>query len=270
MTKNRQTWLQSSLGQYLLMHEQALFDDAVADIFGFNAIQVGFSELDLLTNSRIPNLLHVDEVFKSEASDSDVICESDALPFAADSIDLVLLPHVLEFSQNPHQTLREVERVLVHEGYLILTGFNPLSAWGFKRLFSRKQRAKVAGVLPKIADADYPWQGHFFSPLRIKDWLALLGLEFVSSSSCCYSLPCNHAKWLNRFKLLDAAGPKCWPMLGGVYFIVARKRAVGMTLLKPSWKKLPIKARFVTSTTQRDTHINKLFTKRTKEKSHDK
>ena len=268
MVKNRQTWLQSALGQYLLTYEQALFDDAVADIFGFNAIQVGFSELDLLRNSRIPNLLHADETLNSVARE--VICESDALPFEADSIDLVLLSHVLEFSQNPHQTLREVERVLVHEGYVILTGFNPLSAWGFKRLFSRKQRTKTAGMSSKLADADYPWQGQFFSSLRIKDWLALLGLEFVSSTAACYSLPCNHAKWLNRFKLLDAIGPKCWPMLGGVYFIIARKRAAGMTLLKPNWKKLPIKSRFVTSTSQKDTRTNKITTKTIKEKRHDK
>ena len=247
MKAGRKTWLESALGQYLLAHEQALFDEAVADIFGFNALQVGFSEWDLLSNSRIPTLLHVDEL--SDALSNDVVCESDALPFEAASVDLVLLPHVLEFSQNPHQTLREVERILVHEGYVILTGFNPISAWGFKRLFSKKQES------PKLG---YPWQGQFFSQLRIKDWLALLGLEFVSVTTCCFSLPCNHAKWLNRFKLLDTLGSKCWPMLGGVYFIVAKKRVAGMTLLKPNWKMSPVKIRFATSTSQKEAGSNEV------------
>ena len=218
----QQTWLASSLGQYLLTCEQALYDDAVGDIFGFHALQIGLPQLTALKNSRIPHLVHAGNY------QGDIYCESDYLPFAENSIDLVCLPHVLEFSRNPHQTLREVNRILVPEGHLMMTGFNPISAWGVKQALCK--------------DAQYPWQGHFFMLSRIKDWLALLGLEFVTGQMYCDEPPIEDETWRKRTKFITQYGQKAWPMLGGVYFIVAKKRVVNMTLLKPNWKKNSIKS----------------------------
>ena len=224
---SQQLWFNSTLGQYLLAREQAMYDAVVGDIFGFNALQLGLSQLDALKNSRVPHLLQVGN------REGDTLCESDYLPFAESCIDLICLPHVLEFSRDPHQTLREVERVLVPEGYLILTGFNPISVWGLKQTLTKDEN-----------DAEnYPWNGHFFTLSRIKDWLALLGLEFVSGSMHCYQPPINDEKWLKRFEFTDKLGEKWWPMMGGLYFIVAKKRVVNMHLLKPSWKKNSIKSR---------------------------
>ncbi|MES2499193.1 MAG: class I SAM-dependent methyltransferase [Pseudomonadota bacterium] len=229
--EQQNNWLSSTLGQYLLSREQAMYDKNVGDIFGFNALQLGMPQMDVLKNSRIPHLMHVGN------SVGEVLCESDYLPFAESCIDLVCLPHVLEFSENPHQTLREVERVLVPEGHLILTGFNPISAWGLKYALSQ--------------DEHYPWSGQFFTLSRIKDWLALLGLEFVSGEMHCYEPPVNNQKWLNRFAFMDNLGDKWWPMMGGVYFILAKKRVVNMTLLKPNWKKNPLKSRLAVTPSQK-------------------
>lgn len=215
-------WLKSPLGSYLLAKEKAIYDANVVNIFGFNAMQIGMLEMDLLQQSRIPKLIRVGE------HSGDVFCECEYLPFDASTIDLVCMPHVLEFSPNPHQTLREVERVLVPEGYVILTGFNPVSVWGVRRWMSRAKQ--------------YPWSGKNFSMGRIKDWLALLGLEYVTSSTEAFILPINDQKWINRQKQLETMTEKCCPPLGGIYYIVARKRVVNMTLLKPSWKSNMIKS----------------------------
>jgi SAM-dependent methyltransferase len=222
---SQQDWLNSMLGQYMLKQEQLMFDAVVGDIFGFNAIQLGMSQMDTLKQSRIPNIFHVGN------REGDACCESDYLPFADGCIDLVSLPHVLEFSRNPHQSLREAERVLVPEGYLILTGFNPISSWGIKRVLTK--------------NGDYPWHGHFFTLSRIKDWLALLGLEYVDGNMCSYELPINDEHWLSRLSVLDKMGSRWWPMMGGIYCIVAKKRVVNMTLLKPSWKTKSLKSRLV-------------------------
>ena len=219
----QQNWFNSTLGQYVLGREQAMYDETVGDIFGFNALQLGLLPLDTLKNSRIPHLLRVGN------TEGDANCESDYLPFAESCIDLLCLPHVLEFSRNPHQTLREAERVLVPEGHLIITGFNPMSAWGFIQTVNKKE--------------SYPWHGHFFTLSRIKDWLALLGLEFISGQMNGYELPINDEKWLKRFAFMDKTGDKWWPMMGGLYFIVAKKRVVNMTLLKPNWKNNSLKSR---------------------------
>ena len=226
MTQNQQDiWLQTTLGKRLLNQEQRLFDAITGDIFGFNAVQLGLLQMDTLKNSRIPNIIRVGN------SAGDCFCESDYLPFAPDCIDLLCLPHVLEFSENPHQTLREAERVMVPEGYLIITGFNPISAWGIKYAYNKEE--------------SYPWKGHFFTISRIKDWLALLGLEFVSGDMGVYELPINNEKWLNRCVFMEKFGSNWWPMLGGIYFIVARKRVVNMNLLKPGWQKTALNPRFV-------------------------
>lgn len=216
-------WLETTLGQHLLQLEQQQYDAHVGDIFGFNAVQIGLPQINLLQNSRVPNIFHAD------IRTGKLLCESDFLPFAESCIDLLCLPHALEFSDNPHQTLREAARVLVPEGYLLLTGFNPISVWGVKNLFSKEDT--------------YPWHGHFFTLSRIKDWLALLGLEFVEAQFCCYEPPINDEKWLKRFAFADKIGSKWWPMMGGMYFIVAKKRVVNMTLLKPNWKQNSLKSR---------------------------
>ena len=223
----QQQWLESTLGQHLCAQEQAMYDETVADIFGFNALQIGLLSLNTLKSSRIAHVMRVGNC------EGDALCESDYLPFAESCIDLVCLPHVLEFSRNPHQTLREAERVLVPEGYLIITGFNPISTWGLKSLLSKNQ--------------NYPWAGQFFSLSRIKDWLALLGLELIDANMRCFELPINEQKWLKRTRFMGQMGEKWWPMFGGMYFIVAKKRVVNMTLLKPKWKNNALKSRLVTS-----------------------
>ncbi len=216
-TYTQEAWVETTLGQCLLRYEQPVYDKAVGDVFGFYAVQVGLPQIDCLKNSRIPN------VIKASEKTGRVHCESDYLPFAENSVDLLCMPHALEFSHNPHQTLREAARVLLPEGYVIITGFNPFSFWGVKKLITKRQH--------------YPWTGQFFSLLRIKDWLALLGLEFVEAQFFCHELPINNEKWLKRFSFVAKLGAKWWPMMGGQYVIVARKRVVNITLLKPKWKR---------------------------------
>ena len=213
----QKVWFETILGQRLLSREQAIYDRAVGDVFGFYAVQVGSPQINCLQQSRIPNLIATGN------TTGDVHCESSYLPFAESSIDLLCMPHVLEFSDNPHQTLREAARVLVPEGYVILTGFNPMSFWGLNKRMIKAHR--------------YPWHGHFFSLSRIKDWLALLGLEFVEAQFLSHEVPINNEKWLKRLSCIEKMGSKWWPMMGGQYVIVAKKRVVNITLLKPKWKR---------------------------------
>ena len=56
-----QNWIETPIGSYLLAQEQIVFDSIVSDIFGFNALQLGLLQADLLRNSRIPFALKVSE-----------------------------------------------------------------------------------------------------------------------------------------------------------------------------------------------------------------
>src|SRR3954469_3790313 len=110
-TNTLQDWFQAPLGQYLLEKERSYLDDVTPDIFGYHALQLGMPQVDLLRESRISHRMRI-----AAAAHPDVYAKSRALPLATHSIDLVLLPPVLECAAEPHAVLREVARVMMPEG----------------------------------------------------------------------------------------------------------------------------------------------------------
>jgi SAM-dependent methyltransferase len=172
-------------------------------------------EIDYLRASRITHRWRA-----APAGDVDIFCDLRQLPFDSNSIDLVILPHLLEFHPNPHQMLREVERVLIPEGRVVIIGFNPFSLWGLRRRLPR---------CPQV----YPWNGDYLSVPRVKDWLALLGLEPNRGHFGAYIPPCTQSKWIRRWHWMEPAGDRWWPVAGGLYLLAAIKRVHGMRLIKP-------------------------------------
>jgi SAM-dependent methyltransferase len=209
-------WFTTALGAYVLEREQAYFDGAVADIFGYNAFQLGLPEVDLLRASRIASRWRVDP-----GAGADLRADFRDLPIASNSADLVLLPHVLEYNEHPHQILRDVARALRPEAHLVISCFNPWSLWGARRLLASSPR--------------FPWRGRFISLVRLKDWLALLGLEIVGGRMSCYVPPCSSRKWLERLRFMEQAGDRWWPISGGVFFLDAVKRVQGLRIIMPRW-----------------------------------
>jgi SAM-dependent methyltransferase len=211
-------WFSTPLGQYLHEREQAWFDTTLADIFGFHALQIGLPEIDFLQASRIAHHVTVDL-----EEPADVVADPHWLPFGENSVDVVALPHVLEFTNEPHALLREVYRVIRPEGQIVLASFNPFSLFGVKRYFGREQTM--------------PWNGNFISLYRMKDWLSLLGFEVSGGRLDCYVPPLAQTKWLNRFGFFERAGDRWWPISGGVYFLRATKRVLGMRVITPNWNR---------------------------------
>jgi ubiquinone/menaquinone biosynthesis C-methylase UbiE len=84
-------------------------------------------------------------------------------------MDMIIVPHLLEFDTHRFQTMREIERVLKPEGLLVILNFNPWSLWvRYQFLWDKK-----------MADS---WGGHFISRARVLDWLKLLNFEVSMSS----------------------------------------------------------------------------------------
>jgi SAM-dependent methyltransferase len=251
-------WLKTPPGEYLLAWEREQFDQAVSDIFGYHALQLGFPELNALQANRMPHqwlAIHdvpvaasVTEGIKRTGPDSKpfpdesvitaassrqraaLVTDPGALPFSANSLDLVVLAHTLELSRDPHATLREVERVLVPEGRVVISGFNPASLWGMRQ--RRVYFYKRCG----FDDQFLPETGDFIGYWRLRDWLRLLSFEVESARFGCYRPALTSRKWLARFDWMDQLGHRWWPIFGAVYFVVAVKRVRGMRLLEPAWK----------------------------------
>lgn len=220
-------WLQTDSGQYARQWEQAKFDAIVADVFGYNAIQLGTPELDLLRANRMPVKAYCGAALPSDKQPEDwvgvVQADLEFLPFETQSIDLLVLFHGLELTQHPHEVLREVDRVLVPEGRVVLSGFNPWSLWGLRN------RLPGTHYLPVTPDAQV-------SLPRLKDWFKLLSFDIDLGHFGCYVPPFSTKKWIDRFSFVEQAGNRWWPVCGGIYVVSAVKRVSGMRLLTPRWK----------------------------------
>ena len=167
-------WFQTPPGQYALAWERAQFDAAVADVFGYYAWQVGLADMNLLRANRMPFKGYVGTETPTPDSIAGwqsrvVLAQPEALPFESQSVDLLILPHAFECAAEPHNVLREVERVLVPEGRVVISGFNPWSMWG--------ARTRMPGMEPWLPQ---PPSSQVSLP-RLKDWFKLLSLEVEQS-----------------------------------------------------------------------------------------
>ncbi|HEX7440775.1 MAG TPA: methyltransferase domain-containing protein [Caldimonas sp.] len=230
-------WLQAPAGRYLLEWEQRHLDQAVADLFGFHALQLGLVELEALRANRMPHRwVATEEARPPDAGDDQALpkvgvalrCNFDALPFESLSLDLVVLPHALELARDPHLALREVERVLVPEGRVVILGFNPASLWGLRQRLGRLRRR----VWRRREQSLYlPIDGEFIGYRRLRDWLRLLSFEVEAGRFGRYLPPVRSEKWLSRLGWMERTGERWWPVFGAVYFVVAVKRVRGMRLV---------------------------------------
>jgi SAM-dependent methyltransferase len=237
-------WLVTPPGRYLIDWEQAQLDRLVGNVFGYHAAQLGWPAVQALRCNRIAHRW----LLSDGGLPTDLMCDYEALPFPSSSLDLVVLPHTLELAGDAHHTLREVERVLVPEGRLIVLGFNPASLWG-----AYKAGADVAGRLGWGAG---PVTGatELIGWRRLRDWLRLLGLEFESGRFGCYRPPFAAQRWLDRCSGFDRAGARWWPVLGSAYVLVAVKRVRAMRMVGPAWhrKARPAGAPVVVTQRHRD------------------
>ena len=209
--------LGAPLAARLLAWEQQQADALLADVFGYHAVQLGWPALQALRSNRMPHrwLAQAEfEPMRPEASPlHDLALDSRAWPWPADSLDLVVLPHTLERSADPHACLREVERVLIAEGQVLITGFNPWSWWGLKAS-RRWQRQGLQDTAPPT----------LIGYRRLRDWLRLLGFEVQVSRFAGWTPPLRSEPWMQRLQWMDKAGERWWPILGGVYLLMATKR----------------------------------------------
>jgi len=185
-------WFQTPPGRYLLQWEQGQFDRSVVNLFGYNALQLGLPELQALAANRMPHrwlalpeeMLSAEDIPTGPASDLEpaaataeqsssatprvaLVTNAAALPFPEASLDLVVLPHTLELSADPHHVLREVERVLVPEGRVVVAGFNPNSFWGLCQSRSRLMGRLGISALG-LSELYLPEAGEFIGPGRLR------------------------------------------------------------------------------------------------------
>jgi len=221
-----QHWYRSTLGENMQQAELGVLNQVLPNLFGYHLLQLGRPmEADLLGASRIPHRMVMDDLCVDEQTPGEKSFHghSDLLPIASDCLDVILLPHTLEYVKRPHEVLREAERTLIPEGHLLIMGFNPWSPFGMRRLLGGWRDQS-------------PWCGHFYSTLRLRDWLALLGFDTVLVQHYFFRPPMQNDGIMRRLSFLERSGGRFWPLLGGSYLLVAKKRVATLTPIKPRWR----------------------------------
>jgi len=219
--ENIRRWFKSSVGAQVLSVEQAILEQLLSGMFGYHLLQISVQNTPLHDASPIK---HKVTMGIKEADGSPFVAKATQLPLEDDSIDVVLLHHMLDFYQERQQILREISRVSRPMGHLIIVGFNPVSLWGLWKLV-----AAVSG--------DTPWNASFIRAGRLMDWLNVLNFSIDRAHYCTHGLPVNQSflKGTVPDYTRGVSRKTNWPF-GAVYVIVARKQVGGMTLLRPRWE----------------------------------
>jgi len=199
--------------------------------FGYYLLKIGaLSGAISCDDSPIPQHITLSQQGKSsdnhEDGQGDIIADIDDLPLLKQSVDVCVLSHALEFSLDPHHVVREANRVLMPNGYLVITGFNPFSLAGINKLIPYRKNKN-------------PWNERFFSPMRVKDWLHLMGYEIIADQRCLHH---SLATSVGKGKLSgywQSFANNYLTSLGSVYVIIAKKRVLPLTPIKPKWQLRP-------------------------------
>jgi SAM-dependent methyltransferase len=216
------TWLETPLARSVIEVERELLREALADVFGFELLQVGAwgrgGELAAAARTQNRRWLAPDA-----SGPGAVRASYDALPVASGSVEAVLLPHTLEYAPSPHELLREVDRVLRGEGQLLVLGFSPLGPWGLRHRLSH-------GRFPPPAE-------RLLGEGRLRDWLNLLGFEVAGARRYLFAPPWSRALRGDRSGWLERRGAVIAPPLAGAYLLRACKRVHCVTPIRPTWSR---------------------------------
>lgn len=217
----------SSSGRALQTLESAYLDSEIELTYNSHTLQVGGLGLECVyvpDDARGKFALLSDGLQLPPSPLEQIRASAGALPIASESIDTLILAHVLEFEPDRHQVLREAGRVLKPEGKLVILGLNPLHPRRW--LWNAKP---VPG-----------WQ--------LLDWLSLL--NFDAHLDTCFGKTTRYAgrdtpSFWKRFRSGLATG----------YAVKAIKRSYRLIPIEPDWVQI---SRMVTGglleTTQYQTH----------------
>ena len=196
-----QDWFSTTTGRLLLQQERAWNSEALKQVYGMHLMQLGLAKENFAKQAvEIYHAFVMDIGSHEEQSWAVLEGQDVALPIATESLSAVILPHVLEFSSDPHQVLREVTRVLAEDGTVGLYGFSPWSLQSVRRRSA---------------------QGRFLSPRKVAEWLALLGYQVVAQRQ----LPWFSWSW--RSSRLNSGG----------YQLVAKRQVTPLNPIQPRWKQ---------------------------------
>jgi SAM-dependent methyltransferase len=214
------SWQDIPLGPEIKVEIEQQLAEISRQFFGYHLVKIGNLSSEIaLAQCPIKHLVNITPQINEYSS----LCSlSRELPLCESSVDAVLLAHELDFAQDPHQILREVDRAIIPNGHVVIVGFNPYSLAGILKYLPINQQSI-------LHDA------RFFSAPRIRDWLGLLSFEVIQQKQIVFSELFFNRKFTPHGRSYRWA-EKYLTLLSSLYIIVAKKRVVPLSQIKPKWK----------------------------------
>ncbi|WMY96182.1 MAG: methyltransferase domain-containing protein [Arsenophonus sp.] len=174
-------------------------------IFGFHLLKIGQFSLDIDTQSSFINHKFSMHMVGKNAQ---LLGNPNEMPFKNKSIDVCLLIQELAYSNRPYSLLRETDRILVDDGWLIISNFNFMSLLGIINSIPFFRKSQL-----------YRYNSRIFSLSILLDWLTFLNYEIFFQESF-QILP-----WRSPYHFIN----KTFKFAGCITLIIARKRTLPLT-----------------------------------------
>ncbi|OGT53279.1 MAG: hypothetical protein A3E84_01515 [Gammaproteobacteria bacterium RIFCSPHIGHO2_12_FULL_42_13] len=217
-------WLTHFLGENLLDAERQLLAKILSHSYGKHTLLIGVPrQYSLLKASVMPYSWLITPLPSKTKQSNYIESNFDELPLQSGSVDLVVLPHTLEYVDNPRQVLAEACRVVKPEGCILICGFNPYSLWGLKKLFSQKKKT--------------PWSNNFTPATTIKKWLKLADFEIINQQTTLFRPPFVNSEWYEKLRFLEQLSKVGCSAFGSVYMITAKAKVIPLTPIRLRWKQ---------------------------------
>lgn len=248
-------WYSTGSGKAILAQEKVLIEPAIQNLFGYFFVQIGVpSSAHLIASSRIKYKLLIDPLFEYGVSEIVntpnyhlIRADLDYLPIGKEKADVVLLPHTLESAADPYYLLRQVDSMLVPEGHVVITGFNPYGCFIMRHRWFKRDR-----------EFD---QAKLETAKRIKEWLQVLGydiqMQSYSSVTCFVKRP-SEGVLISIIEWLERGLSRLGLQFGNVYCLVAKKRVDSPTLVGSKWhmpRWMAIPSRGIASATRTNSDV---------------
>ena len=131
-------WLSEGAGVTLHDTERAICDELLPNYYGDVLLQAGIPSVPIYQKSATRRQIMMG------VSAGELIGNPGQLPFANESIDVLVAQHLLDVGARPQFLVQELARTILPMGRLIVIGFNPLSLWSCRRVLAATRKGHQA------------------------------------------------------------------------------------------------------------------------------
>ena len=128
-----------------------------------------------------------------------------------------MIIHALDYTENPYELIREIDRIATDDASVSLVGFNKFSLWGLVKPLMNKEAS--------------PWFLNFHSLYSIKEWFKVLGYDssYKDTSAFIPIVSRNISRYVSKISILQKIFASNF---GGLYFLVFDKKIIPLMPIK--------------------------------------